>query len=547
MFPGAASAATVTVTGNGDTVTVDGQVTLREAIASINGGANFNADVVAVGAYGTSDTINFAIGSGVQTIAPAGFQLPTLTVPVVINGTTQPGFAGTPIIVLDGASAGAFSRGLTINGGNSTVRGLVIHRFFYGIELNTGGGNTVAGNYIGLNAAGTAAMPNIDSGILVESGSNNNVIGGATALDRNVISGHTGNGIQAQTSTGITILGNFIGTNVAGTAALGNGIGINANLPNATIGGTAATTPGGPCTGACNLISGNVVGIGLGGASSGAVILGNLIGTNSAGTGPLGNTSVGIVVPTSTNTIGGTTPAAANVIAFNGAAGVQIDGTSNAVLGNSMFSNTGANLGIDLNPPGPNPNDAGDADTGANELQNFPVISSVSILAGLVTIGGSLNSTANTTFRVEFFSNTACNAAAPNDFGEGQTFLGFANVTTDGAGNGSFSPIFPIPAGQTVITATATDPNNNTSEFSACFASPGGVTATPTFTVTPTPTLTPTGPAPTGTFTPTATATATATFGPGGPSVNVPTLSGPLLALLGLALAAVGWLVLRRI
>ena len=557
----AASGATITVTGNGDTIAVDGLVTLREAIASINAGANINADVVAVGAYGTSDTINFSIGTGVQTIAVTGSQLPAITKPVVINGTTQPGFAGTPLIVLDGVGLVGVVNGLTVSGGSSTVRGLVIDRFGSGggagIELRTNGGNTVAGNYIGINAAGTAASGN-GNGVQIILSSNGNIIGGTTVADRNVISGN-GDGVFISLPSGTIIEGNYIGTNAAGTAAVANGFGIEVFAPNTTIGGTTGTTPGGPCTGACNLISGNIAfGVELDSISSGTQVLGNLIGTNAAGTGPLGNAADGISSISSNNLIGGVTAAARNVIAFNGATGITIrpnfpDVIGNAILGNSIFGNF--RIGIDLGESdGVTPNDTGDADTGANNLQNFPVISSVSIVAGNVTIGGSLNSTAATQFRVEFFSNASCNAASPSDFGEGQTFLGFVNVTTNGSGDAAFNPTFPIPGGQTVITATATDPNNNTSEFSQCF--PSGVvtatptltsTATPTSTRTTTPTTTPTLAVPTATATPTQPApTATRTSAPVPVAVAVPTASTGALVLLGLVLAAAALFLVRR-
>lgn len=533
----AASAATITVSGTGDTSAVDGVVTLREAIASINGAANINADVVAVGAYGTNDTIHFAIGTGVQTIA-LGFSLPAITKPVVIDGTTQPGFAGTPLIVLDGVSAGGGAIGLQVNGGNSTVRGLVIDRFgLDGIRLSTNGANTIAGNYIGIDATGTLARGNgTGSGLRVILDSNNNVIGGTAVADRNVISG--GTNISISGPSGTLIEGNYIGTNAAGTAAIaGNGYSIDVAGTNTTIGGTTGTTPGGPCTGACNLISGNQIGPVLESGSTGTQILGNLIGTNAAGTGALGNVIHGIESASSVNVIGGVTAAARNVIAFNGEKGVHISqGTANAILGNSIFGNVG--LGIDLLPDGVTPNDPGDPDEGSNNLQNFPVISSVSIVAGNVTIGGSLNSTAGIQFRLEFFSNTSCNAASPNDFGEGQTFLGFVNVTTDGSGNATFNPTFPIPGGQTVITATATDPENNTSEFSQCPAAV--VTATPTPTATSTPTTTPT---PTQTSSvPTATATRISTP----VAAVVPTASTGALVLLGLALAASAIFLVRR-
>ena len=158
------------------------------------------------------------------------------------------------------------------------------------------------------------------------------------------------------------------------------------------------------------------------------------------------------------NTISG------NIIAFNGGDGVFVlEATENAILSNHIFSNS--DLGIDLSPDGVTPNDAGDTDTGANNLQNFPVLTSATT-GSSTTIEGSLNSTPDMDFRLEFFSNSACD---PSSHGEGETFLGSASVTTNGSGNASFSITFPhtVPVGY-FITATATDPNNNTSEFSQC-------------------------------------------------------------------------------
>ena len=157
-------------------------------------------------------------------------------------------------------------------------------------------------------------------------------------------------------------------------------------------------------------------------------------------------------------------PGAGNVIAFNDVLGVLGEasaGTGNSVLGNSIFSN--GDLGIDWLPLGPTLNDVGDADTGMNNLQNFPVLEAVSNSGGMTTITGRLNSVPGTMYRLEFFANDAID---PSGYGEGQIFLGFKNVTTNGSGNISFNASFPqIGAGQRV-TATATDPSGNTSEFS---------------------------------------------------------------------------------
>jgi len=132
------------------------------------------------------------------------------------------------------------------------------------------------------------------------------------------------------------------------------------------------------------------------------------------------------------------------------------------MLSNSIHSNAG--LGIDLGDDGVTPNDLGDFDSGANNFQNFPVLTSA--ISGSTSIEGTLNSTVNTTFRLEFFSNIACD---PSGNGEGESFLGSTDVTTDGNGDVMFMATFPVtvPVGQ-FITATATDPNNDTSEFSQC-------------------------------------------------------------------------------
>jgi hypothetical protein len=117
-------------------------------------------------------------------------------------------------------------------------------------------------------------------------------------------------------------------------------------------------------------------------------------------------------------------------------------------------------------PGTPTPNDACDADTGANNLQNYPVLTTASSSGGNTNIQGKLNSVANTAYRIEFFSNSSCDASG---FGEGQTFLGSTIVTTDGSCNATFNVNLPVTVSpQTRLTATATDPAGNTSEFSAC-------------------------------------------------------------------------------
>ncbi|MEG4555730.1 DUF4347 domain-containing protein, partial [Microcoleus sp. F6_C1] len=634
--------ATFTVTNTADA----GPGSLRDAIAQAN-------------ALAGADIINFNIpAAGVQTIAPLT-SLPIITQAVTIDGTSQPGFAGTPLIQLDGTNAGGTTNGILITGSGSTIRGLAINRFqgsgifilgntatgnsvlgnyigtdangtadlgnggsgvvvdnaagntiggtaagdrniisgnnAFGVLINAAGGtgNRVVGNIIGTNAAGTAALPNTLTGVQISGGSNN-IIGGTTVADRNLISGNGSAGvfIDGATATGNTVLGNFIGTDINGTADLGNvgfGVAIQ-NAPNNTIGGNTAgarniisgnnafgvliqntpatsnaatgnrvagnfigtdvngtadlgntltgvliqdaasntiggtaagdrniisgndgfgvqilnanatlnsvlgnyigtnsagtaalpntigvvvdnapsNTIGGSVAGAGNIISGNSspnagLGVQIAGASAtGNTLRGNFIGVAANGTSPLGNSSIGVQITAAAtnNAIGGTAAGEGNIIANNGNIGVAVaSGTGNSIQNNSIFANVG--IGIDLGNDGITANDAGDADTGANNLQNTPVLTTATASAGSVTVAGTYNSTPNTNFTLQFFANNPPGT-------QGQTFIASIQVTTDATGNAAFNQTFPaaVTAGQ-LITATATDAAGNTSEFSA--------------------------------------------------------------------------------
>jgi hypothetical protein len=435
-----------------------------------NGPGSLRQAILNANAHAGLDTITFRIGTGTKTIAPTS-ALPVITDLVFLDGTTQPGFAGTPLVELNGAAAGTGVNGLVITAGNSTVRGLVINRFGgFGIRLD-GSGNEVHGCYLGTDVTGTRALGN-GSGLGVFG--SNNTIGGTTAALRNVLSGNGGSGLVLQDGTGNVVQGNYVGADSAGFQALGNtdmGVLVFRSDRN-TVGGTAP--------GAGNVIFGNGgAGIVLDGGIAN-VVQGNFIGTQVDRPAPLGN-AAGIVVrgaaPPVQNTVGGTAAGAANRIALNRGPGVILtSGIGNAILANAILANAG--LGIDLVAPadpqtGVTLNDPSDSDTGPNHLQNYPVLTSVTFSPGTLTFRGTLTSTPNTAFRLEFFANST---ADPSGFGEGQAFVGSTPVTTDGNGTVGFVATFQtfLPLGP-FFSATATDPGNNTSEFSFCLAATSGL------------------------------------------------------------------------
>lgn len=495
-------------------------------------------------------------------LPPTGFVTPR-----VIDGTTQPGFSGSPLVVVNGAALPSGANALTLISDTEVVRGLAFVNSPTAIYIRSNqdfGFNIVEGNYIGVMPDGTTAAPNA-FGIRIER-SDNNTIGGTTAAARNVIASSSVSidisGASTFSSTENMILGNYIGTNAAGTAGLnpinGAGIDIRSYARETIVGGTVS---GGPVPGARNVISSINIGIAI--RDTFNRVQGNYIGTDASGSYSIFNNS-GIVVSVASptvsqirSTIGGTTPAARNLISGNRGAGLSlgqlggnatggeyivqgnwvgvsstglplpnggginlfftnaliggtVSGAGNliahnlqsgiftdntfpirvGIIGNSIHSNRpdpvslslGAGLGIDLvpfqSPYGVTLNDLDDADTGPNDLQNFPVITSATSAGGNTNIVGTLNSRTDgsfTQFRIEFFSNPSCD---PLGHGEGRTFLGatefnqVANVFT-----ASFDVTLPVsvPRGS-FITATATrnflevvDDNAMTSEFSQCF------------------------------------------------------------------------------
>ncbi len=424
------------------------------------------------------DTIKFAVPT--TTISPLS-ALPTITDPLVISGFI--GESSAPGIVLNGANAGAGANGLVLNTGNSMVEGLVIQSFRgHGILIQGTGGNIVRGNYIGTSAGGTTAAPNSGNGVQVID-SPNNVIGGASGAG-NLISGNSeGVRIDGAFSTGNVVQGNYIGTNVNLTGGIPNtasGIFIRRSPGNAVIGNTVAHNTGFAGVALCGNVGGFCGGTDIGNQDSngdGNVVQNNFISENVrgltldgvantlVGTGGSNNISAnsrnGIMIfgngATGNRIVG-------NAINGNAGDGVQITGdgnTGNLLQGNTFVNNT--DLAIDLNGDGVTDNnfvDPLDADPGPNNLQNFPVITT----ANPIGVTGTLNSAANTTFMVQLYSSGACDASG---FGEGQNVVSTFTVTTNSDGYASFVQDVQLNTGDRV-TATATDPFSNTSEFSAC-------------------------------------------------------------------------------
>jgi CSLREA domain-containing protein len=429
-------------------------------------------------------------------------ELPEITKPVFISGFFD---ESDPRLELDGSGLSS-ATGLEIKAGNSTISNLVINGFHTAIFVDTKGNNTISDNFIGTDVTGkavkqnsvgillgnapanlirgnlisgnvtgivingplaqdnrieknhigtdkdgTSSLPNLN-GIRIDYASRN-LIGGSTSGSGNVISGNTDAGINIahSKSSENTVKRNYIGTDKTGTKPLGNRVGI-------IIFDASHNMIGGSGSGEGNVISGNrFAGVQVESffdTATGNKVDGNFIGTAVGGSTALGNGNYGIEIkgPASSNTIG---KAKANTIAFNKGPGIMVsNGAGNRIYRNAIFSNEG--LGIDLGSEGVTENDPGDSDTGGNNLQNFPLL--ISNPSG---IGGMIHSVPNSEFQLDFYSNGSCDSSG---HGEGEVFLGSIKVSTNAEGNAAFEASFSGPH----ITATASDKDGNTSEFSPC-------------------------------------------------------------------------------
>ncbi len=513
---------------------------------------------------GSSNTISFASLPVADFTFTPGSALPTITRQVTIEGNTAPGFSGAPLIQISGRSAGSFVSGLVLGSGSagSVVESLVINQFGEdGIDIDssndsvignyvgtnvaggtaeanggdgifvdapgaaiggflTGNANLISGNAedgfdidgsnclvegnrIGTNAAGTAAVANGGSGIYVLVGATDDIIGGTSPAEANIISGNSVYEVYIGGSNCL-VEGNRIGTNQTGTAAVANNLyGLFVVGPDATIGGTSSgaaniisgnRSDGITVEGLSCLVEGNLIGINaagtaavandqngifvgasgatIGGTSLGdanvisgnanngvdiygsnCLVEGNRIGTNAAGTAAVANNLNGIYVAASGATIGGTSAGAGNIIAFNGSSGVAtapgVTGTT--IRSNAIYSNV--RPGIDRNDDGVTPN----TPNGAN---NTPVLTSV---AGGI-ISGTLNASPYSSYIIDFYANLTSDASPTRP--QGRDYLTSTAVKTNAAGDAVFDvPYTPFP-GLPIFTAAATDAAGTTSEFS---------------------------------------------------------------------------------
>lgn len=512
----------VTKTGDSGDNTNTAPGTLRRALVDANNHPGL-------------DLIRFDLpGSGLKTITIVNY-FPNMTdnAGVIIDGTLS-----DDQIELNGSGVTGHN-GLTFTSDNNVVRGLTINGVSGGgVAIALLGGadnNVIVGNRLGTNAAGTAKKAN-HSGVFISSNSNNNIIGGTNGVtpggactgDCNLISGNQYHGVVIDHSSGNRVIGNLIGLNRAGTAALGNGD------DGVLIGNADHNTIGGSSPAERNVISGNIgINIEIGeNPSHHNQVLGNYIGTNSAGNGVVNNPGSGILVDLGAhdNTIdsnlvsghadfgilvflnagrttirnnrvgisasgdenfgnrqkgielqGNGNTVINNRVGYSGNAGILVKkGSGNLLSRNTVFSN--GRLGIDLGLDAVTLNDPGDNDGGANGLQNFPDLKSAAHDGTTLTVSGNLNSKPSARYTLEFFYNPACDNVFGYTVGEAAVYLGTTAVTTNSGGNAGFSLSLSGVPTNGVVTATATDSANNTSELSFCATITQGGTQPPPLT-----------------------------------------------------------------
>ncbi|TAG46213.1 MAG: CSLREA domain-containing protein [Betaproteobacteria bacterium] len=482
-------AATITVNSTADTAANDGLCTLREAITAANNNAASGGLVGECAAGSGADTIAFNIaGGGTLLIAPAT-PLPTILSPIRINGYTQPGasantngpllgsnavirieidngaIANTPTLyVAGGAAAGSIIEGLalsrsTVFGGNAASA----------IQIESTSNVWVRGNFIGTDATGLTVKSAHSRGIFITSGSTGTtgvIVGSDTAaLTPAYVNVFNLGVIDASNAANLTVRGNLVGTKPDGNTVFA------ATL---TQFGVYLTTLSGNSLVADNVVAATNTAIFVGGGSNGVVIERNLLGLGVDGVTLLpAGTFGGISV------LSNTQPTTQNTISFNTLTNLKSAGVSvtknNAVdiirgvviSRNVIYNTTG--IGIDLSntssEDGVTANDPLDIDQGANNLQNYPVLSAATNTAGIISVPYTINTQINSSQTIEFFQTTTCHSSG---FGGGEVYLGSAVANTNGTGITGATPTFASTLTSGFITAVAMNFSNGSSEFSAC-------------------------------------------------------------------------------
>ena len=370
-----------------------------------------------------------------------------------------------------------------IEGSNNRIDSCQLSPALQGsVDIRSGTGNIVENCQVGLFTTGvgihvwgaatdTVIVGNfIDGrnvGVQIDDGALRTRVGGPTLEERNIIVGvghygtegfPVGTNVSVGDAPGTVIENNYIGIDAQGNEVGQNGttgLALSSGAENAVVRNNVIS--GVEVRGA-NHYSNQIFGIGLSSNARGAIYEGNIIGADPTGTIAIPNYR-GVAISSSTGAT-----FARNTVAFNTTRGLVVAGeTAIRISENSIHENGG--LGIDLAPIGLNPNDPGDGDGGANLGQNFPVIATAETSSAITVVTGTLDSTPLTTFVIEVFASAACD---PSGYGEGEEFLGSELVTTDATGHATFTlQVAPTTPGRS-ITSTATNPDGNTSEFSAC-------------------------------------------------------------------------------
>lgn len=426
-----------TLQGNYIGLGADGSTMIPNATVSSPGSLSIDAcDGVVVGGT-VPGAANVISGNNSYGIAP---DIATnLTVAGNYIGTDYTGTVAKPNLV--GIITSGNMAGAVIGGTTSAARNIISGNTIAGIVDAGTGGHTIAGNYVGLDVTGENPISN-GAGVLI---AGDDIVLGGSEAGRNVISGNTSFNVSLQgifsATSGMTVSGNYIGTNSSGTidptitAVQGEGVRISANTSGNLIGGTLGNRIAGNRGSGVAVRSVTEI-ANLGGGTltpTNNAILGNQIYGNSTG-GPITNAEgLGIDIYGATLNNIFTQPAPADFTAD----------TYNAELGITL-------------------NDAGDADTGPNNYMNSPVINSAIQNSSSLTVNFDLDAadSTNGNYRIEFFANDTTD---PSGYGEGQTYLGSATISNGSAQEAIVSLANGTDLTGKSITATTTAINNTTS------------------------------------------------------------------------------------